>query len=136
MRAQQSPALGHCHYRGHAHRVPRLPERAVAHDSELEVRDDDHCTQAAALLATVQLNCTAPQIQVVDELRGPAPFRTIEDQNMIWMRPAAESGSAYRIGARADPRCTSSEKRVCTIRAARPAGRDDGAGLTDKLLES
>jgi len=56
-------------------------------------------TQAAALLATIQLNCTAPQVQVVDELRWPgAYFRTIEDQNMIWMtRSAAESGSAYCI---------------------------------------
>ena len=51
-------------------------------------------TQAAALLATVQLNCTAPQIQVVDELPWPgAYFRTIEDQNIIWMkRSAAERG--------------------------------------------
>ena len=55
--------------------------------------------QAAALLATVQLNCTAPQIQVVDELPWPGAYaRTIEDQNMIWMkRSAAESGSAYRV---------------------------------------
>jgi hypothetical protein len=56
-------------------------------------------TQAATLLATVQLNCTAPQIQVVDELAWPGAYsRTIEDQNLIWMkRSAAESGSAYRI---------------------------------------
>ena len=51
-------------------------------------------TQGAALLATIQLNCTAPQIQVVDERPWPgAYFRTIEDQNIIWMkRSAAESG--------------------------------------------
>jgi hypothetical protein len=56
-------------------------------------------TQALALLATIQLNCTAPQIQVVDELRWPGAYaRTIEDQNVIWMkRSAAESGTAYRI---------------------------------------
>ena len=55
-------------------------------------------TQAASLLATVQLNCTAPQIQVVDELAWPGAYlRTIEDKNLIWMkRSAAESGSAYR----------------------------------------
>ena len=41
-------------------------------------------TQGAALLATIQLNCTAPQIQVVDDLPWPgAYFRAIEDQNII-----------------------------------------------------
>ena len=49
---------------------------------------------SGALLATIQFNCTAPQIQVVDERPWPgAYFRTIEDQNIIWMkRSAAESG--------------------------------------------
>ena len=41
-------------------------------------------TQGAALLATIQLNCTAPQIQVVDERPWPgAYFRTIEDQHHL-----------------------------------------------------
>ncbi len=55
--------------------------------------------QAAALLATVQLTCTAPQIEVVDELAWPAAYaRTIEEHNVIWMkRFAAESDTAYRI---------------------------------------
>jgi hypothetical protein len=41
-------------------------------------------TQAAALLATAQLNCTAPRVPVVDELPCPGTCsRTIEDQNLI-----------------------------------------------------
>ena len=55
--------------------------------------------QAAALLATVQLSCTAPQIEMVDELPWPATYaRTIEDHNVIWMkRVAPEGDTAYRI---------------------------------------
>jgi hypothetical protein len=37
-------------------------------------------TQAAALLATLQLNCTSPQIRIVDELPWPGAYaRGIED---------------------------------------------------------
>jgi len=59
----------------------------------------DLIPQAAALLATVQLSCTAPEIELVDELPWPAAyFHTIEDHNVIRIkRSAAESGTAYRI---------------------------------------
>ena len=99
-------------------------------------------TQAAALLATIQLNCSAPQIQVVDELAWPgAYFRTIEDQNMIWMKRSAtaESGTAYRIPVHELIHCAlyeQREKRGMHLSAQpRPAGRDDGAG-TDRQAGS
>lgn len=59
----------------------------------------DLVPQAAALLATVHLSCTAPQVEVVDELPWPAAyFRTIEAHNVIKVkRSAAESSTAYRI---------------------------------------
>ena len=71
-------------------------------------------TQAAALLATVQLNCSAPQIQVVDELPWPGAYaRTIDEQNMIWMkRSAAESGTAYRILVHELIHCALYERRA------------------------
>ena len=99
-------------------------------------------TQAAALLATAQLNCTAPQIQVVDELAWPgAYFRTIEDQNMIWMkRSAAESGSAYRILVHELIHCALYEQRETRgMRHPRSLDLQEEMmvqGLTDKLLGS
>jgi hypothetical protein len=97
-------------------------------------------TQAIGLLATVQLNCTAPQIQVVDELAWPGAYlRTIEDQNMIWMRrSAAESGTAYRILVHELIHCALYEQREKRGRH-HPRGLDLQEemmvqGLTDKLL--
>ena len=55
-------------------------------------------TQAAALLATIQLNCTAPQIQVVDEL--PALVRQSDEPGpKLSERPADKSGR-YHGGIR------------------------------------
>jgi hypothetical protein len=99
-------------------------------------------TQAAGLLATVQLNCTAPQVQVVEELPWPGAYaRTIEDQNMILVkRSAAESGSAYRILVHELIHCALYEQRE--KRGARHPGSLDlreetmVQGLTDELLGS
>jgi hypothetical protein len=71
-------------------------------------------TQAVALLATMQLSCSAPQIQVVDELPWPGAYvRTIDDQNVIWMkRSAAERGTAYRILVHELIHCAVYERRA------------------------
>jgi hypothetical protein len=99
-------------------------------------------TQAAALLATVQLNCTAPRIEVVDELPwAGAYFRTIEDQNVIWMkRSSAESGSAYRILVHELIHCALYEQREKRA-MHHPRNLDLREemmvqGLTDRLLGS
>ena len=99
-------------------------------------------TQAAALLATVQLNCIAPHIQVVDELAWPGAYvRTIEGQNVIWMkRSAAESGTAYRILVHELIHCALYEQRE-RRRMHHPRSLDLQEemmvqGLTDKLLGS
>jgi hypothetical protein len=99
-------------------------------------------TQAAALLASAQLSCTAPQVQVVEELPWPGAYaRSIENQNMIWMkRSAAESGSAYRILVHELIHCALYEQRE--RRGMHQPGSLDlreemmVQGLTDKLLGS
>ena len=99
-------------------------------------------TQAATLLATVQLNCTAPQIQVVDELAWPGAYsRTIEDQNLIWMkRSAAESASAYRTLVHELIHCALYEQRekrsIHHTRSLDMQVEMMVQGLTDKLLGS
>jgi hypothetical protein len=99
-------------------------------------------TQAAALLATAQLNCTAPRIRVVDELPWPGAYsRTIEDQNLIWMkRSAADSGSAYRILVHELIHCALYEQRekagVPHPRALDLREEIVVQGLTDRLLAS
>jgi hypothetical protein len=77
-------------------RCRRAGQRAGRHAMITDVM----LTQGATLLATIQLNCTAPHIQVVDDLPWPvAYFRAIEDQNIIWMkRSAAESGHSCADG--------------------------------------
>jgi hypothetical protein len=99
-------------------------------------------TQAAALLASAQLSCTAPQVQVVDELPWPGAYaRTLENQNMIWLkRSAAQSGSAYRILVHELIHCALYEQRE-KRGMHHPPGLDLREemmvqGLTKKLLES
>ena len=103
-------------------------------------------TQAAALLVRrgSSWNCTAPQIQVVNKLFAQWPgayFRTIEDQNMIWMkRSAAESGSAYRILVHELIHCALYEQREKRgMHHPRSLDLQEEMivqGLTDKLLGS
>jgi hypothetical protein len=99
-------------------------------------------TQAAALLATLLLNCTSPQIQIVDDLPWPGAYaRGIEDQNLIWMRrSAAESGTAYRVLVHELIHCALYEQRE-KRGMQHPRSLDlreemTVQGLTDKLLAS
>ena len=81
-------------------------------------------------------------IQVVDELAWPGAYlRTIEDQNMIWMkRSAAESGSAYRILVHELIHCSLYEQREKrSMHYPRSLDLQEEMmvqGLTDKLLGS
>jgi hypothetical protein len=99
-------------------------------------------TQAGVLLAALHLNCTAPQIQVVDELPWPGAYvHTIEDQNMIWIkRSAAESGSAYRILVHELIHCALYEQRekrgIHHTRSLDLREEMMVQGMTDELLGS
>jgi hypothetical protein len=98
--------------------------------------------QAASLVATLHLTCSAPNVQVVDELPWPgAYFRTIDDRNVIYMkRSAADSGSAYRILVHELIHCALYEQRE--RRGTHHPGSLDlreemmVQGLTDQLLGS
>jgi hypothetical protein len=98
--------------------------------------------QATALLATVQLSCAAPQVEVVDELPWPgAYFHTIDDRNVIHLkRSAAESGTAYRILVHEMIHCGLYEQRE-KRGMQHPRSLDMREemmvqGLTDKLMGS
>ncbi len=99
-------------------------------------------SQAAALLATVHLTCTAPQVEVVDELAWPGAYvRTIEEHNMIWMkRFAAESDTAYRILVHEMIHCALYEQReragMRQPRSLDPREEMMVQALTEQLLGS
>jgi len=113
---------------------------AVAHDSALGVRDDHRCHCHAS--SGAPRHCTAPQIQVVDELPWPGAYiRTIQPQNKIWTkRSAAESGGPYRILVRELIHCALCEQREKRgMRHPRGLELEEEMmvqGLTDKLLGS